>query len=203
MGKKDKRVDAYIEKALPFAREVMNKFRTLVHKAVPEVEETIKWNFPNYEYKGPLCHMAAFKNHCAVGFYKAELMKDPEQIFYDGEGKGMSSLGKILSIDDLPEDKVLLAYIREAAQLNEKGIKKTRPKTEKPLPEMPVELKASLKDNPKAENTYNNFSPSAKREYLEWITEAKTEATRLKRISQAVEWMAEGKKRNWKYEKKS
>jgi uncharacterized protein YdeI (YjbR/CyaY-like superfamily) len=200
MGIRDKRVDMYIKKSAEFSRPILEHLRDLVHASVPEVEETIKWGFPNFEFRGPLCSMAAFKQHSAFSFWKASLMSDPRKLFTKSDSMG--HLGRLLSVRDLPSDKILKAYIAEAAALNRDGIKIKKPKSKpKPPIRVPADVKSALKRNRKALATFTKFSASHKREYLEWITEAKTEETREKRLATAIEWMAEGKSRNWKYKK--
>jgi uncharacterized protein YdeI (YjbR/CyaY-like superfamily) len=200
----DARVDAYIAKSADFAQPILSHLRKLVHKGCPGVTETIKWSMPFFDYEGaPLCNMAGFKQHCSFGFWNASLLKDPEGILHVKDKNAMGHFDRITSVKDLPADKVLVAYIKEAAALNEQGIKKPAPakkalKAE--LPE-PVELTAALKKNKKAKAAFEAFPPSHRREYIEWITEAKTEATREKRIATTVEWLLEGKSRNWKYQK--
>lgn len=202
MEKYDPRVDAYIEKSEEFARPILNHLRTLVHQACPEVSETIKWGFPIFEYKGSLCNMAAFKQHCGFGFWKSSLLPDPHQIILSNEGAG--SIGKLTSLSDLPSDAILIEYIQNAAKLNSEGIKKpivkaTTEKIEIPVPDY---FTAALKENPEAMEHFDKFSYSHRKEYLQWITEAKSEETRQKRIATAIEWISEGKGRNWKYERK-
>jgi len=206
MPAKDKRIDAYIEKAQPFAQPILKKLRALVHKGCPDVTETIKWGMPAFEYKGPLLGMAAFKQHCVAGFWKHKLLKDPKN--YLGEraaqgGDAMGNLGRMTSIKDLPPDKAIIDFVKQSAKLNDAGIKieKVKPAVKKAL-RIPKELTDALKSNKKANLTFENFSPSNKREYADWITEAKTEETKNKRIETAIEWMAEGKPRLWKYMKK-
>lgn len=202
--KKDKRIDDYIKRAKPFARPVLNHLRELVHQACPEVSETIKWGMPSFEHQGPMFGFAAFNQHCAVGFWKASLMKDPQKILTtrQEEKSAMGNLGSIKSLDDLPSDKVMLAYIREAVRLNEEGVKLVRkkPAGRKELV-IPKELTDALSqpNNKKAKAVFNAFSDSHKREYAEWISEAKTEVTREKRLLTTIEWLEEGKARNWKY----
>jgi hypothetical protein len=194
----DPRIDTYIAKQPDFARPILEHARALVHEACPDVEETIKWGMPTFVYGGGiLCGMAAFKQHASFGFWKHALVV--------GEGEprdGMGSYGKLTSIKDLPPKKTLLAHIRKAMQLNvDKVVPASRKAaTPKPPPEAPADLLAALKKNAKARKTYETFPPSAQRDYVEWITEAKREETRASRLAQAVEWMAEGKRRNWKYE---
>ena len=193
MPSTDPRIDAYISNAAPFAQPVLKHIRKLVHQACPNVKETMKWSFPHFDYEGIMCAMAAFKEHCKFGFWKGSLMK---------EAKPLEKLEKITSLKDLPPDKVLLACITEAAILNEKDIKvPAKPKAPKAALPTPDELLAALKKNKKALKAFENFSPSHKREYIEWITEAKTEATRNKRIETTLEWLTEGKSRHWKYQK--
>jgi hypothetical protein len=195
MGKKDPRIDAYIAKAPDFAKPILTHVRALVHTACPNVEETMKWSTPTFDYKGIMCGVAAFKQHCAVGFWKHRLVI--------GEGraeKSAGSLGRITSLDDLPSDRALIAYIKKAAKLNDNGVAVERErKAPKPPLKAPAYFTAALKKNAAARKTFEAFSPSQKREYLEWVTGSKTDATRDKRLATAVEWMAEGKVRNWKY----
>lgn len=202
MPNTDPRIDAYIEKSADFAKPILQHIRKLVHKACPAVDETIKWSMPYFDYKGSiLCNMAAFKQHCAFGFRKASIMKDPEGLFNKEGHNAMGQFDRITSVKDLPPDKILIAYIKEAAILNEEEIKlPVKPKTAatKELI-IPSALTNALNKNKRALNIFTNFSPSNKREYAEWISEAKTEATRNKRIETAIEWIAEGKNRHWKY----
>jgi uncharacterized protein YdeI (YjbR/CyaY-like superfamily) len=203
MSTTDKRIDAYIEKKADFAKPILKHIRELVHKACPDAEETIKWGMPFFDYKGSvLCAMAAFKEHCTFMFWKAKLMKDPEKILQVTEREAMGNFGNIKSLKDLPSDKILTAYIKEAAKLNEDNIK-LPVREKKPVAElkMPVDFAAALKKNKKANAVFENFTPGKRKEYIQWITEAKTEDTKLKRIETAVEWIAEGKSRNWKYER--
>lgn len=198
MGKKDPRVDAYIEKSADFARPILKHLRALVHLACPDVEETWKWSFPFFMYKGMLCHMAAFKAHCTFGFWHREVR---ESI---GDGKSadaMGQLGRITKREDLPKDAVLKQYIKQAMALNEQGIKSPKASVEPKAPvKMPANMKAALQGNPKARANFEKFSPSQQREYIEWIAEAKREETAAKRIATMLEWVARGKSRNWKYE---
>jgi uncharacterized protein YdeI (YjbR/CyaY-like superfamily) len=201
MKEMDPRVDAYIEKAAPFAKPILLRLRKLIYQACPDVKETIKWSFPNYEvHGGLLCSMASFKEHCSFGFWKASLLKDPDGILKLAEKNSMGHLDRILSLKDLPSDKILISYLKEAALLNENKVKVARKKTAsaKELP-VPKPLAAALKKNKKASATFEAFSPSARNEYIEWIDEAKTEATLEKRLATTIEWLEEGKSRNWKY----
>lgn len=197
MGTRDPRVDAYIAKSAEFARPILEYLREQVHKNCPEVEETIKWSAPHFDYRGPLCHMAGFKQHCAFGFWKGALIVDDAK-----NEEAMGQFGRITSLKDAPGKKLLAGYIRQAVKLNEEGVKparKTKDAAPKPPAEVPEDLAAALKKNRKAATVFAAFSPSAKREYIEWLTEAKREETRSKRLAQAIEWIAEGKQRNWKY----
>jgi len=203
MSLKDPRVDAYIEKAAPFAKPILIKLRKLIHQACPDAEEMIKWSFPNYEIHGSmLCSMAAFKAHCAFGFWKAALLKDDAGILKLADRNSMGHLDRISAIKDLPSDKILIAYLQEAAMLNKNNVKIARPKTtpKKDVP-IPKTLEVALKKNKKALVGFDAFSPSQRREYIEWINEAKTEVTLNKRLATTIEWSAEGKPRHWKYKK--
>ena len=195
-------VDAYIAKAAPFAQPVLNHLRYLVHKTSPEIEENIKWGMPSFEYKGMLCGFASFKQHCTFGFWKASLMKDKVLMENARSESAMGHLGRITSLKDLPSDKKITAWIKEAMKLNEEGKKvvKAKPVVKKDLV-IPAFIPLAIKKNKKAWGTYEKFSPSAKKDYVEWIDEAKSEETRNKRLLQAIEWMAEGKPRNRKYMK--
>ena len=204
MGKKDPRVDAYIAKSQEFAKPILKHFRKLIHKACPDVQETIKWSFASFDYKGPYCSIAAFKHHCTFGFWKAALMKDPILMSNAKSETAMGHMGRITSLKDLPSDKILISYLKEAAKLNDDGIKLPKKKVspEKKVLVVPIYFTKELKKNKKALETFNNFSYSNKKEYVEWITEAKTDETRNKRIATTLEWLAEGKTRNWKYLRK-
>ena len=193
----DPRIDDYIGNAAPFAQPILAHLRALVHEVCPDVEETIKWGMPTFMHAGKnLCGMAAFKQHGSFGLSKHDLV-----LGADSPRDGMGSYGKMASLKDLPPKKTLLAHIRKAAKLNEDGVKApAQRKSAKPFPQAPDDLVAALRKNKAAQATYEAFPPSCKREYVEWITEAKREETRAKRLAQAVEWMAEGKRRNWKYE---
>lgn len=200
MGSRDPRVDAYIAKAAPFAQPILTRIRKAVHKGCPQVEETMKWSFPHFDYEGMLCAMAAFKQHCTLGFWKASLL--------EGAGIGakaaeaMGHFGRIRSLDDLPPERELVALVRRAAKLNDEGIKVVRqPRAPRPTPKVPPAFMRALRANKKARAAYDAFRPSHRREYLEWITEARTDATRDRRIATAIEWLSEGRSRNWKYER--
>ncbi len=204
MAVRERRIDAYILKSTDFAVPILNHLRELVHFACPEVEEKIKWGMPFFDYKEEgMCNMASFKQHCAFGFWKASLMKDKTLIANAKGETAMGHLGKIASLKDLPSDATLIRYIKEAMKLNDAGIKveKKKPTTAKEL-EVPEYFLKALKKNNAAHKTFDVFSPSNKKEYVMWIVEAKTEETRKTRMTTAIEWMAEGKPRNWKYMKK-
>ena len=201
MAARDKRIDSYIAKSADFAKPVLSHLRELVHRACPEVVETMKWSFPHFDYRGILCSMAAFKQHCAFGFWKAALMHDYDKVLNPGGKTAMGHFGQLKSTKDLPSDKVLMQYIREAARLNEEGVKlfrKPKPTVRKNLI-VPFDFKKALVKNKQAQKTFEEFSYANQKEYIEWITEAKTNATQLRRITTAIEWLAEGKIRNWKY----
>jgi uncharacterized protein YdeI (YjbR/CyaY-like superfamily) len=200
----NKSIDAYIAKSADFAKPILEHFRALVHQACPDVEEKMKWSMPFFDYQDEMmCHMASFKQHCAFGFWKASIMKDPALRDNAAFEAAMGHLGRVTSLKDLPADKKIIGWIKEAMLLNENGIK-LPPKiksTDKKEILVPGYFEKALTKNKKASATFNAFSYSHKKEYIEWITEAKTEETRNKRMSQAMEMMAEGKSRNWKYAK--
>jgi uncharacterized protein YdeI (YjbR/CyaY-like superfamily) len=200
MGKRDKRIDTYILKSADFAIPILNHLRELIHVACPEVEETMKWSFPHFDYKGTMCSMASFKQHCAFGFWKASLMKDKTLVANAKSETAMGHLGRITSMKDLPSDKKMIAYIKEAMKLNEAGVKVEKVKIAKKEIPIPDYFAKALAQNKKAKKVFDDFSPSHRREYLEWITEAKTEATREKRVGTTLEWLEAGKARNWKYQ---
>ena len=196
MATTDPRVDAYIAKSAEFARPILKHLRAAVHAASPEIEETLKWSMPHFMYKGMLCGMAAFKQHCSFGFWKGKLVADLSE-------EAMGQFGCITKVSDLPPKRALTAYVKKAMALNDAGVKSpTRVKSAKPKAavKVPDDLVAALKRNKKARATFEGFSPSHRREYVEWITEAKREETRAKRLATTLEWLAAGKSRNWKYE---
>lgn len=202
MGRRDERIDEYIAKAAPFARPLLETMREIVHEAVPAVEETIKWRSPFFVYEGPLCNMAAFKAHCAFGFWKGNLVVGQPE----ADQKSAGHLGRLTSIDDLPPKKVLIAWIRKAAKLNEEGIRTPERGTKraaKPEIAMPPEFESALARSGSGRKDFDALAPSHRREYIEWIAEARTEPTRERRIAQAIEWIQQGKSRNWKYARKS
>lgn len=184
-------VDRYIANAAPFAQPILEKIRKAFHKADPEIREVMKWSFPHFEHDGIVGNMAAFKAHVAYGFWKASLMNES------------SRRTKVTDLKELPPEKELIAAIREAVRLNEEGVKVERaPRVARGEAEVPDDLAAALKKAPAARKAFEAFPPSHRREYIQWITEAKLPATREKRLAQTIEWLTEGKSRNWKYERK-
>jgi uncharacterized protein YdeI (YjbR/CyaY-like superfamily) len=194
---KDKRVDAYIAKQAEFARPILSRVRELVHAGCPECEETLKWGAPTFMHHGILCIMAGFKAHCMVRFWKGGQMRNDAG---DRVDLSWGQEARYTKVSDLPPKKEFLAVLKKAIELNELG-EKGPPRKAKPKPAIPMSpaFAAAIKKNPKAKKAFDAFPPSHKREYLEWIADAKRDETRAKRIAQAVEWMAEGKSRNWKY----
>jgi uncharacterized protein YdeI (YjbR/CyaY-like superfamily) len=192
----DPRIDAYIAKAAPFARPILEKVRERIHAAAPEAEETMKWSAPGFTVEGKiLLMMAAFKAHAALNFWRGQEI---------GEGNpkagAMGQFGKLASLDDLPPDGELDALIREAAALARTApLPRKTMHAPQPPPSMHPEFAAALANSPKAKATLDGFPPSAQREYLEWVSEAKQDATRARRIADSVEWLSEGKRRHWKY----
>jgi uncharacterized protein YdeI (YjbR/CyaY-like superfamily) len=199
---KEPKIESYIANSAPWAQPILNHLRELVHKACPETEEKVKWGFPHFDYKGPMCSMAAFKQHCAFTFWKGDLLSDPHQVLDKERSESMGQMGKLTRVEDLPPDDIMIALIREAMQLNEAGIKlPTKPKTsEKKELEIPDWFSEALKTNPKALETFGKFSYSHKKEYVEWVTEAKREETRAERMQKTLGLLAEGKSLNWKYQ---
>jgi uncharacterized protein YdeI (YjbR/CyaY-like superfamily) len=195
---RDKRVDAYIAKAPEFARPILKHFREVVHEGCPDVEETIKWSVPAFTYKDSmLAAMSAHKEHCRLIFWKGDLIQGPH-----GEPAGPAALGKPAKLSDLPPRPQLLSYVRQAAKLNAAGVKLTRSRAKKPgkpAASMPADFNAALKKKKTALQNFASFTDAQRRDYIEWVMDAKREATRVKRIDTAVAWIAEGKTRNWKY----
>lgn len=202
MEKHDPRIDVYIDQAADFAQPILKRIRALVHEACPEILETMKWSFPHFDYKGTVCSMAAFKNHCAFGFWKSSLIPDPHHLLSEDKAQAMGQLGRITSIADLPDKNIFLTYIQNAVILNKEGIKvDKKPAAPKTALTIPDYFSESLAKVPAAQQHFENFSYSQKKEYLEWITEAKSEDTRQKRLDTALQWISEGKSRNWKYKR--
>jgi uncharacterized protein YdeI (YjbR/CyaY-like superfamily) len=202
MEQYDNRVDAYIEKSPEFAKPILTYLRQLVHETSPLLTEAIKWGFPFFDYKGVVCQMVAFKEHCAFGFWKATLLNDPNNALSIGDGSA-GSFGRITKIEDLPSKEILQDFILQAIAFNESGkktpeaVKKaSAPKTELVIPEYFTEF---LTAYPNASLNFDRSSYSHKKEYVEWIIDAKSEATRQKRMETAAGWLAEGKSRHWKY----
>jgi hypothetical protein len=156
----DPRVDAYIDKAADFAKPILTHIRKLVHEACPDITETMKWSFPHFDHKGTVCSMASFKQHCAFGFWKQSLM---EQGAFPTEKTAMGSFGRITSVKDLPPDKVMTGLIRQAVELNEKGVKVVGKPVEKKELVVPKDLTAALSKNKTATATFDKFAYSNKK----------------------------------------
>ena len=195
-------VDQYIINSAEFAIPILDHLRNLVHKADARIEEKMKWSMPFFDFKGTVCHMASFKNHCAFGFWKGSLMQD-EYGFFKERTEAMGLLGIITCLEDLPPDEILIAYIQQAIQLNENNVKlpaKSKSTAQKELV-VPEYLMEALQEDPEALAVFQNFSTSNKKDYVLWLEEAKTETTRQKRLVTTLVWLAEGKTRMWKYKK--
>ncbi|TWR27537.1 hypothetical protein FPZ43_13770 [Mucilaginibacter pallidiroseus] len=206
MEQYDSRVDAYIGKCAEFAQPILRHLRELVHRASPQITETMKWSAPFFEYKGILCHMMGFKQHCGFGFWKADLLPDPHQILQIGGGEAAGSIGRITSLADLPDDDILIWYIREAMAIKDMELPKSPARkaiVPKPKPisinEPPQYLADLLDQQPEAKAYFYKFSPSQQKEYITWFEDAKTDATRQKRLTEGLQWISEGKTRHWKY----
>lgn len=199
----DRRIDDFIEKAQDFAKPILNYLRTAVHKACPHVQETIKWGMPYFQYEGKnLCGMASFKEHCAFVFPLGAVMTDPAGLMQtSGEKTGMGHFGKIRSLNDLPAEKILMQYIREAMSLTETGARIPKKKSAQKKLVVPEDFMKLLKKNMKALATFENFSYSHKKEYVEWIAEAKRAETRSRRMATALEFLEAGRDLSWKYKK--
>lgn len=195
----DPRVDAYIEKSNDFAKPILRHIRALVHEACPDMSETMKWSFPHFDYKGMFCSMASFKGHCSFGFWKHSLMDDAA---LPSEKTAMGSFGRITEIADLPDNETMKALIIKAVKLNDDGVKvvKAKPAAERKELVVPDILLEALARDEAAATTFEKFPYSKKKDYVEWIIGAKSEATRDTRLATTIEWLAEGKARNWKYE---
>jgi uncharacterized protein YdeI (YjbR/CyaY-like superfamily) len=197
MARKDPRIDAYIAKAKPFARPILKHIRKLVHQGCPDVDETIKWGSPHFDYQGsPMAGMASFKEHAVFGFWKASLLSGAKT---SKSAEAMGQFGRMASLADLPADAKILKMVREAAKLNEQGItiKRPKPGSKPPLP-VPADLAKVLAKNKKVKAGFEGLPPGQRREYLEWLLEAKREETRAKRFKTALAQMAEGKSLHWK-----
>lgn len=198
---RDPRIDAYIAKAAPFAQPILRHVRKLVHEECPDIEETMKWSFPHFVRDGAIvCGIAAFKAHCALGFWHHE-MKAVIGSDHGLRDNAMGQLGRVTKLEDLPPEKLLRRFFQKAGELATSDVPSRPATNRKPRPELPVppDLTASLAKNAKARKTFTAFSPSHRREYVEWITEAKRPETRAKRLATTLEWLTEGKSRNWKY----
>ena len=204
MGTRDPRIDTYIEASAPFARPILTHIREVVHEACPEVEETLKWRSPHFMYHGMLCGMSSFKKHCALGFWKGALVVGEQTGSTD---EAMGQFGRIETLADLPSKAILTGYVKKAMRLNEEGVTKGKPSKAtaqsrtkaKQKVTIPNDLQSALRRNSAARTSFASFSPSQQREYIEWLTEAKREETRKRRLETAIEWISEGKTRNWKY----
>ena len=199
---RDKRIDAYIAEAAPFARPILEHLRKLIHQACPEIEEAFKWSHPTYLYRGKIfCNTGAFKAHATLGFWH----HDMERLISQEIGKtndAMGLMGRLTSVSDLPDDKTMIRYFKTAMSLYDAGVPSRAKPKPKPTLKTPADLQAALKTNRKAQATWEKFSPSHRRDYIEWITEAKRPETRATRLATTQEWLAAGKSRNWKYEGK-
>jgi uncharacterized protein YdeI (YjbR/CyaY-like superfamily) len=197
-------VDAYIAKSADFARPILRRVRTLMHRADPEIQETMKWGVPHFEHRGIVANMAAFKQHAAFGFWSEKLLRgklgrDADRMFPKRAARGMGGR-RFQAPGDLPPDALILRTIRAAVALNEAGLRPPREARRKPPPKAPPDLAAALRKKAKARATYRRLTPGQQREYVEWLLDAKQEATRARRLAQAVEWLADGKQRYWKYQ---
>jgi uncharacterized protein YdeI (YjbR/CyaY-like superfamily) len=203
MSTKDKRIDAYIARKADFAKPILNHLRKVVHEACPDVVETIKWGQPHFDYKGMMCGMGAFKEHCVFGFWLGKYMKDFDKKLSPVGKTAMGNFGRIKSLKDLPSDATIKKYVKEACRLNDEGIKLSRPKATEPRKSLvvPPYLKKALAKNALAREYFDGFSYSKKKDYVDWLTEAKTEETREKRLATTIKQLSEGKGRNWKYER--
>jgi uncharacterized protein YdeI (YjbR/CyaY-like superfamily) len=195
---REPRIDAYIAKAQPFAQAILTHVRERVHGVLPEIEEAVKWGMPAYMVDGKIVLItAAFKAHAALNFWRGQELESS----HESVG-AMGQFGRLTSVDDLPSDAELDRLIREAAELAKSASAPRKAKAEpRPAPQLHPDFAAALAKSSKAKAALDSFAPSARRDYLEWIAEAKQDATRNKRIATAIEWLSEGKKRHWKYEK--
>ena len=201
MATNDPRVDAYIAKSQAFAQPILRHLRAVVHEACPDVEEAMKWSFPHFDYRGAMmCSMAAFKQHCAFGFWRgAQLLGADSR-----NAEAMGDFGRITSLSELPSNARIRSLVKQAMELTDSGTantaRKKSPVAKKPV-RVPNDLAAALAKHKTAAAAFAAFPPSQRREYVEWITEAKTAATRERRLLTAIEWLTDGKTRNWKYQK--
>lgn len=195
-------LSAYIARAAPWARPILERIRRVVRKACPDIQERLKWNVPSFEKNGMVVGMAAFKAHVAFGFWRAKELDDPAGILR-GKGKASFMGERVTDVSQLPADDILIDYIRRAVALNARRASEPRkPSTpRKPRPEaaVPSDLADALRKNAKARAAFEAFPPSHRREYIEWIEEAKQDRTRARRLATTLEWLTQGKDRNWKY----
>ena len=203
MEKYNAKVDEYIEQSPDFAKPVLHYLRETIHEVCPDAEEAIKWKFPTFMYKGKiLCSITAFKQYCSLGFWLHQEMKTIKELETNAEKSNMFSLGKITRMEDLPSKILLKKAIKEAMELTDMGVTMKKAAPSKTETEVPDYFQTALDANQKALQVFQKASPSFRKEYINWITDAKTETTRHKRMEQALEWISEGKGRNWKYERK-
>jgi hypothetical protein len=197
MGTKDPRIDAYIGEANPFARPILTELRRRMHAHVPEIEESLRWSAPTFLYKGKiLAGMAAFKAHCVFGFWH------PLMRLHDNSLEGRNDFGRMETVADLPMKSHFVRQAKEAVRLVDENVKAPpKPKAAPKPVVVPGDLATAFKRNAKARATFEGFPPSARKEYVDWIVGAKREETRAERLATALEWLAEGKRRHWKYEK--
>ena len=235
MASSDRRVDAYIAHAAPFAQPILARLREDVHAACPDAEEAVKWSMPFFMHAGRnLAHMAAFKAHCAFGFELGRAVVDLGR-----EAQAMGQFGRITKLDDLPPRAEVRKLVTKAAALIDAGTRPPRapknvfgavadsdadggpairtgngaaggaPELPQPpaarimvVPELPPAFAAALARQASARRFFDSLAPGHRRDYVLWIAEAKREETRLRRIAQALDWLAEGKRRNWRYERR-
>jgi len=194
--KTDPRIDAYIDRQAEFARPILRHLREILHAACPECEETLKWSMPSFLYKGKiLASFAAFKAHASFGYWNDSMLSEDAK-----NRSAMGQFGQLAALDDLPDRTTLIALTRQSMALIDSGAKPPRATAKKAPFTVPQDLRAAIDGTPAAAATWENFPPSCQREYVEWVTEAKRDETRAKRLAQTIEWLAEGKRRNWKYE---
>ena len=199
MGKRDPRVDAYIAKSQPFAQPILTHLRASVHAACPQTEETIKWGMPYFQYHGMLCGMAAFKAHATFGFWKGRHVFGGDKAKHD---EAMGQFGRLETVKDLPAKRLISLYVKRAMLINEQpelAPRAKRKRVTKPV-NVPADLATALAKSAKARKGFAGLTPGKQREYIEWLEEAKREETRAKRLATTIEWVSEGKSRNWKYE---
>jgi uncharacterized protein YdeI (YjbR/CyaY-like superfamily) len=197
-------VDAYIAKSADFAKPILQHVRKLMHKGSPKIEETIKWGVPAFERQGIVAMMAAFKKHVAFGFWSEKLIReslgaDADRAFPKEAKLGMGGR-RYHARGELPPDAVVVRAVKAAVALNEAGVRPKRVAKKKPPPKAPPYLAAALKKSAKARATWSRLTPGQQREYVDWLVDAKQAATRERRLAQAMEWLAAGKQRYWKYQ---